>query len=150
MSILSRLFRRTPRYEVSGYRTIYTALVSALSREGVSVGSTASYPRVEIHSIREQERLDKEAALRQINLTVESISSNSLSEAVAMNEDNLRLLTETELELDGWGCLGIIPVQLQDMTETTDSKKILYRMLQEFSIVLEKQKTDVSDEPEET
>ena len=150
MSILSRLFKRTPRYEVSGYRTIYTALVSALSREGVSVGSTASYPRVEIHSIREQERLDKEGALRQINLTVESISSSSLSEAVAMNEDNLRLLTETEFELDGWGCLGIIPVQLQDMTETTDSKKILYRMLQEFSIVLEKQKTDVSDEPEET
>ena len=147
MSLFSRLFRRYPRYEVSGYRTLYTALVERLTRTGLSVGSTANYPRVEIHSIREQERLDKEGALRQINLIVESISNKSLDEAVQMNEDNLKLLSENELELTGWDCLGVIPVQLQDLTETTDSKKILYRMLQEVSIMLEKQKTDTEPTP---
>ena len=60
MSIFSRLFHLRPRYEVSGYRTIYKALVSRLERQGVTVGGTAKYPRVEVHSIREQERLDKE------------------------------------------------------------------------------------------
>jgi len=147
--IISKLFIKSPGYEVSGYRTIYTAVVSLLEGDGsrgVSIGKTANYPRVEIHSIREQERLDKEGALRQINLTVESMSNKSLSEAVTMNEDNLRLLTEYELTLDGWSCLGIIPVQLQDLTETSDSNKIIYRLLQEVSIFLEKIKTEPEDE----
>ncbi len=139
MSILSRLFQRSPRYEVSGYRTIYNALVSRLSRSGVTVGKTAKVPRVEIHSIREGERLDKDGALRQINVIVESISNTSLGNATTMNEDNLKLLTENELELSGWTCLGILPVQLQDLTESSDTNKILYRLLQEVTIFLEKQ-----------
>lgn len=144
--ILSKLFVRAPRYEVSGYRTIYNALVSRLSREGVTVGKTAKVPRVEIHSIREQGRLDKDGALRQINLIVESISNASLGDAVTMNEDNLKLLTEYELELTGWRCLGILPVQLQDLTESSDTNKILYRQLQEVTIYLEKLE-DVEPEP---
>lgn len=148
MSILSRLFSRQPRYEVSGYRDIYGAVVARLTRTGVVVGSTAKYPRVEIHSIREQERLDKEGALRQINLTVESISNSSLAQAVTMNEDNLQLLTETELEIEGWNVLGILPVQLQDLTESSDTNKIIYRLLQELVIFLEKEKTDDNTEPD--
>ena len=148
MSILSRLFSRYPRYEVSGYRTVYNAVVSRLTRTGVTVGSTAKYPRVEVHSIREQERQDKESALRQINLTVESISNSSLGDAVTMNEDNLRLLTENELELTGWNCLGVLPVQLQDLSETSDTNKIIYRLLQELVITLEKGKTDPEPEIE--
>ena len=149
MSILSRLFQRVPRYEVSGYRTIYTALVERLTREGVIIGQTSFVPRVEIHSIREQERTDKDGAVRQITLTVESISNTSLSQAVGMNEENLRLLTETELELDGWTCIGIVPTQLQDLTESSDTNKILYRLLQEVNIILEKEKTDEDDTDED-
>lgn len=148
MSILSRLFSRQPRYEVSGYRDIYGAVVARLTRTGVVVGSTAKYPRVEVHSIREQDRLDKEGALRQINLTVESISNSSLAQAVTMNEDNLRLLTETELEIEGWNVLGVLPVQLQDLTESSDTNKIIYRLLQELVIFLEKEKTDDNTEPD--
>lgn len=140
--IWSALFRRTPRYEVSAYRDLYTALVSTLTREGIHVGGTAGYPRVEVNTIREQERLDKEGALRQLTVVVESISNTRLSEAVTMNEDNLRLLTETELQIDGWTCLGILPTQLQDATETTDSNKILYRLMQEFTVWMEKIKED--------
>lgn len=150
--ILSRLFVRSPKYEVSGYRTIYNALVARLTRTGVIIGRTATLPRVEIHSIRENERLDKDGALRQLSVTVESMSNRSLGDAVTMNEDNLRLLTEYELELDGWTCLGIVPVQLQDLSETSDTNKIVYRLLQEFNIFLEKTKTDEAEEepiPEE-
>ena len=146
MSILSRLFQRSPRYEVSGYRTIYNALVSRLSRSGVTVGKTAKVPRVEIHSIREGERLDKDGALRQISVIVESISNTSLGNATTMNEDNLKLLSENELELDGWTCLGVLPVQLQDLTESSDTNKIIYRLLQEVTIFLEKTKTDTQPE----
>ena len=148
MSIFSRLFHLRPRYEVSGYRTIYKALVSRLGRQGVTVGDTAKYPRVEVHSIREQERLDKEGALRQINFTVESISNSSLDQAVQMNEDNLKLLTEYELELTGWTSLGIVAVQLQDLSETSDTNKILYRILQEMAVYLEKVKPEPEPEPE--
>lgn len=140
--ILSRLFERTPKYEVSAYRTIYTAVVSRLTRTGVTVGKTAKVPRVEVHSIREGERLDKDGALRQVTMTVESISNRSLGDATQMNEDNLKRLTEYELELDGWKCLGVVPVQLQDLTETSDTNKILYRLLQEVTIFLEKEKED--------
>ena len=146
MSILSRLFHRHPRYDVSAYGDVYSALKARLDRPGVRVGGTAGYPRVEIHSIREGERQDKDGALRTVTLTVESVSKSSLGEAVAMNDDNLRLLTETELEIDGWDCLGVVPTQLQDLSETSDSAKIIYRILQEVSVFLEKVKTDTGEE----
>lgn len=146
MSILSRLFHRSPRYDVSAYGDIYSALKARLDRPGVRVGGTAGYPRVEIHSIREGERQDKDGALRVVTLTVESISKSSLGEAVTMNDGNLRLLTETELEIDGWDCLGVVPTQLQDLSETSDSAKILYRILQEVNVFLEKVKTDTGEE----
>lgn len=146
MSILTRitaLFRRYPQYDVSGYRSIYTAVVNALQREGVTIGRTAFVPRVEVHSIREQSRLDKEGALREINMTIESISNRSLGEAVTMNEDNLRLLTSSELNVGtDWQCAGVVPVLLQDLTESSDTNKILYRILQEVTIFLEEVKSD--------
>lgn len=150
MSILSRLFQKKPQYHVSGYRTLYSAVVTRLTRSGVTVGSTARYPRVEIHSFREQERLDKEGALRQINFIVESISNKSLDQATTMNEDNLKLLTENELSFTGWTSLGVTPVQLQDLTETSDTNKIIYRLLQEVSVFLEKTKTDPETPAEDT
>ena len=146
MSILTRLFHRSPRYDVSAYGDIYSALKARLDRPGVRVGGTAGYPRVEIHSIREGERQDKDGALRTVTLTVESMSKSSLGEAVAMNDGNLRLLTETEIEIDGWDCLGVVPTQLQDLSETSDSAKIIYRILQEVSVFLEKVKTDTGEE----
>ena len=148
MSILGWLFRRNPKYEVSAYRDVYTALVSALAREGVSVGKTASYPRVEIDTFLEGERLDKEGAIRQITCNIESISNTSLSQAATMNEENLELLTKAELDVGtDWVCLGIIPAQLQDLTETSDTNKILYRLNQSVNIFLERIKTDTEPEP---
>lgn len=155
-NIFSRIFQRAPRYEVSGYRDFTSAVVARLTRSGVYTGGTANYPRVEVHSVREGERLDKDQALRQITFTVESISCKALSEAVRLNEENLRLLTDEDpeqgevFEIEGWRCLGILPTQLQDNVETTDSKKILYRILQEMTVFLELIKSDGEEDETET
>ena len=148
MSIFSRLFARTPAYHESGYGPVYKAVVARLSRPGVVVGRTAGYPRVEVHSITEGERLDKEGMVREIHLTVESIGNASLSATAQMNETNIERLT-SELNLpEGWRCLGVIPDQLQDLTENSDSAKIIYRLLQSFNIFVERVKEDQPEEVE--
>ena len=122
-------------------------MVARLEREGVRVGKGAGYPRIEVHTITEGERLDKEGMLRQFSLTVESIGNASLAATAAMNEKNVELLT-SELTLpEGWNCLGVLPDQLQDLTESADSAKIIYRLLQGFTIYVERVKEE--EEPEE-
>ena len=138
MSILSRLFSRAPRYHTSAYGPLGAALVTRLQRNGVYVGRTAGYPRVEVHSYIEGERLDKDGRLRSVTCTVESMSNRSKAEAGEMNEENLRLLSETELELEGWTCLGVEPGILQDIDEVSDTQKVLYRLLQEITVFMEK------------
>ena len=146
MSLFSRLFARTPAHHESGYGPVYAAVVSRLSRQGVRVGKTAGYPRIEVHTITESERLDKEGMVRQLSMTVESISNTSLTEAAAMNETNVERLT-AELALpEGWTCLGVLPDQLQDLTESADSAKIIYRLLQGFTIWVERVKTQANNE----
>ena len=150
MSILAtlfgRLFAREPAYHESGYGPVYSAVISRLSRQGVKVGGTAGYPRVEVHSITEGERQDKEGCVRLFTMTVESIGNASLKATRQMNDDNLRLLTSELTLATGWKCLGVIPGQLQDMTETADSAKIIYRLLQQVDIWVERVKAE--PEPE--
>lgn len=138
MSVLSRLFSRAPRYHTSAYGPLGTALVTRLQREGVHVGRTAGYPRVEVHSFVEGERLDKDGRLRSVTCTVESMSNRSKVEAGEMNEENLRLLSATDLEVEGWTCLGVVPGNLQDIDEVSDPQKVLYRLLQEITVFMEK------------
>lgn len=138
MSILSRLFSRVPRYHTSAYNPLGAALVTRLQRNGVYVGRTAGYPRVEVHSYIEGERLEKDGRIRSVTCTVESMSNRSKAEAGEMNEENLRLLSETELELEGWTCLGVVPGILQDIDEVSDTQKVLYRLLQEITVFMEK------------
>lgn len=138
MSILSRLFSRAPRYHTSAYGPLGAALTARLQREGVAVGRTAGYPRVEVHSFIEGERQDKDGRLRSVTCTVESMSKRSKQEAGEMNDANLRLLTENDLEVTGWSYLGVVPGNLQDIDEVSDPQKVLYRLLQEVTIYMEK------------
>ena len=91
MSLFSRLFARKPAYHESAYGPVYAAVVARLERPGVRVGRGAGYPRIEVHTITEGERLDKEGMLRQLSFTVESIGNASLS----------------------WSCLGRAHVHLE-------------------------------------
>lgn len=146
MGIFSRLFARKPACHESAYGPVYSAIVARLTRPGVTVGKTAHYPRVEVHSITEGERQDKEGQLRQLSFTVESIGNASLAETVAMNEENIELLTSELVLPDGWRCLGVLSDQLQDLTETADTAKIIYRLLQGFTAWVERVKTETNNE----
>lgn len=148
-NLFARLFARTPAAHESGYGPVYAAVVARLERTGVGVGRTAGYPRIEVHTINEGERMDKEGAVRQVTLTVESISNHSIGQAAAMNEENVVRLT-SELALpQGWRCFGVVPDQLQDLTESSDSAKIIYRLLQGFTVWVERLKED-EEEPGDT
>ena len=138
--LFSALFARTPRHHASGYGPVYAAVVARLERPGVHVGKTAGYPRIEVHSFTESERLDKEGQLRELSFTVESIGNASLAATVAMNDENIARLTSELVLPEGWKCIGVIPGQLQDLTETADTAKIIYRLLQGFTAWVEWEK----------
>ena len=122
----------------SAYKAIYSAIVSKLTRTGVSVGRTAGYPRVEVHSITENERMDKGGSVRVLALTVESMTTSSLVAADTLNEGNLALLeTMNGTQAGAFRIVGIVPTQLQDLTETSDTQRIIYRLLQGLDIYVE-------------
>lgn len=125
--------------ESSAYRVAFKVVRERLVRKGVFVGESSGYPRVEIHSVGESERLDKGGRLRKISLNVESMSSGSLGEAEKMNSDNLSLLTSEDLATEslGFKFVGIVPSQLQDSVEESDTQNAIYRIIQGFDIYLE-------------
>lgn len=116
---------------------VYKALRKVLLRDGVPVGETAGYPRVEIHSFTENAPLDKDGMVRTLSCIVESMSVKSYGEAVSMNEENLeRLLDNGAIIAEGFTILGIVPDQLTELTETLETQEILYRQLQRINITI--------------
>jgi hypothetical protein len=126
-------------------RNIFSALGAAfkglhlsLSRKGVNVGGTADYPRVEIHSITESEWLDK-GWLKRISCVVECISDRRIADVVEMNEENLLRMLERSIDLGSeWKIIGMVAGQAQELTETTDTKAIIYRLLQNMTVYVER------------
>ena len=116
---------------------VYKALRKQLLRDGIPVGETADYPRIEIHSFTENAPTDKDGMVRSLSCVVESMSVKSYGDAVTMNEGNLERLLE-----DGWGIdkgftiLGITPDQLTELTETLETQEILYRQLQRINVLI--------------
>lgn len=124
---------------ISALGAVYKGLVARLTRKGVNVGGTASYPRVEVHSVTEQEPLDKGGIVRSISCIIECMSEDKISNIMDMNEDNLTRLLGDALDLgSAWRLIGINPGQLQQITETTETNKILYRLLQNVTIYVER------------
>lgn len=122
----------------SAQGAVYKALRQELIRKGVSVGETADYPRVEIHSFTENAPTDKDGRMRSMSCIVESMSVKSYGDAVQMNEYNL-----AKLMADGWGVIGegfivigVTPDQLTELTETLETKEILYRQLQRINLLI--------------
>lgn len=123
----------------SALGAVYKALVSGLTRKGVKVGGTASYPRVEVHSVVEQEPIDKGGIVRAITCIVESMSEDKMADVMQMNEGNLERLVAQALNLgESWRIIDIIPGQLQELTESTETNKILYRLLQNITVYVER------------
>lgn len=123
----------------SAIGAVFKAMRSALNRAGVNVGGTAGYPRIEIHSITESEFLDKTNTLKRMTCIVECMSTERMADVFAMNEDNLKRMLEQSLNLDsGWHIVGIEPGQAQELTESTETQAILYRLMQNVTIYVER------------
>lgn len=119
----------------SAYSAVYRGIVSALSALGLPVNGTADLPRVELHSFTENEPLDKEGRTRSLTVVVDSMSETSVSEAVGLAETSVAGLIGSALDLgEGFRVLGVLPTQLQDLPETSDSQKVIYRVLQTFNV----------------
>lgn len=122
----------------SALGAVFKGLRSALTRTGVNVGGTADYPRVEIHSITESEWMDK-GWHKRITCVVECLSDRRIADVIEMNSENLhRMLTESIALNDQWKIVGIVAGQAQELTETTDTKAIIYRLLQNMTIYVER------------
>lgn len=121
----------------SSYKAIAQALTAALTRPGVFVGGTADYPRVEIHTFVENPPTDKGDAVRVLSCIVESMSTTSPEDAATMNAENLELLDGFAYEGEDFSVIGWTPVQLQNLTETSDPQLILHRVLQTIDIYVQ-------------
>lgn len=117
---------------------VYKAMRARLARKGIAVGETAGYPRVEVHSFTENAPTDKDGRVRVVSCVVESMSVTSYGHSVSMNEENLsRLLTGDWHTLGNtFKVLGVVPDQLTELTESLETKEILYRQLQRVNITI--------------
>lgn len=123
----------------SAIGAVFKALRSALNRAGVNVGGTAGYPRIEIHSITESEFLDMGNTLKRMTCIVECMSTERMADVFDMNEENLKRMLEQSLKMDsGWHIVGIEPGQAQELTESTETQAILYRLMQNVTIYVER------------
>lgn len=119
----------------SAIGAVFKALRGALTRSGINVGGTADYPRIEIHTITESEWLDKGHTFKRITCIVECMSTKRMYDVLEMNDENLRRLLINSLSLDdGWHIVSIEPTQAQELTETTETQPIIYRLMQNVTI----------------
>ncbi len=123
----------------SAYKFIAEALRTTLSagRTGIYFGGTAAYPRVECHTFIENPPQDKGDSVRVVSVIVESISIKSAADAAQMNADNLALLGDLSAADTDFKVIGTVPTQLQEIPETSDTQKILYRVLQSIDIYVQ-------------
>lgn len=113
------------------------AVVYRMIAERLKSGGTASYPRVEVHSLSEGEPLDKGYQVRELEAVVESMSNASYGEAVQLDADAMSKIIGYTAEQDGVRVLGIMPGQLTELTETADTQAILYRQIHRIKIIAE-------------
>lgn len=123
----------------SAIGSVFKALRSALIRKGVNVGDTAGYPRVEVHSITEGESMDKGDRVRSLSCVVECIAEGRMADTLAMNDENLARLLSDNIGIEApWSIIGIVRGQAQQITETSETNAILYRLIQNITVYIEK------------
>ena len=122
----------------SALGAVFKGLRASLTRSGVNVGGTADYPRIEIHSITESEWLDK-GSIKRITAIVECISNKRMTDVLEMNETNhARILGDKLMLSEGWKVSGVVTGQAQELTETSDTNAIIYRLMQNVTIYVER------------
>jgi hypothetical protein len=61
-----------------------------------------------------------------------------MQDVLEMNEENLNRMVADALKLDaGWHIFGIVAGQVQELTESSETNALLYRLLQNVTIFVE-------------
>jgi hypothetical protein len=62
-----------------------------------------------------------------------------MTDVLEMNETNLaRMLSDKLMLSDGWKVSGVVTGQAQELTETSDTNAIIYRLMQNVTIYVER------------
>ncbi len=133
---------------VSAIAEVFKALRAKLVSTGATVGGTANYPRIEIHSVVESAPQTKDNSLRSVTATIECISDEKVADIVALLESSTeQIFDKVGLAIADWDVIGIIPGQIRmfDEESSQDASKVIYRLLQDVVVWIDRKATDTSE-----
>lgn len=133
---------------VSGIAEVFKALRAKLVSTGATVGGTANYPRIEIHSVVESAPQSKDNSLRSVTATIECVSDEKVADIVALLDDcTEQIFDKVGIAVADWNVIGIIPGQIRmfDEESSQDASKVIYRLLQDVIIWIDRKVTDTSE-----
>lgn len=117
---------------------LFRHLMQAMQREGVIVGGSAGYPRAEIVSVNEQSVLDKGGEVRQVLVTIDSMSNKGLGEAFEINQNNLDRIKDADDSTSNFQILGVAEGNTTAREDMSDTQVVFYRVTNNLTFYLAK------------
>ena len=112
--------------------------MQAMRRPGVIVGGSAGYPRAEIVSVNEQSVLDKGGEVRQVLVTIDSMSNKGLGEAFEINQGNLDRIKDADDSTSSYQILGVAEGNTTAREDMSDTQIVFYRVTNNLTFYLAK------------
>lgn len=119
---------------------LFQHLMQAMRRLGVIVGGSAGYPRAEIVSVNEQSVLDKGGEVRQVLVTLDSMSNKGLGEAFEINQKNLDRIKDADDSTPNYQILGVAEGNTTAREDMSDTQVVFYRVTNNLTFYLAKKK----------
>lgn len=119
---------------------LFRHLMQAMQRKGVIVGGSAGYPRAEIVSVNEQSVLDKGGEVRQVLVTIDSMSNKGLGEAFEINQNNLDRIKDADDSTSSYQILGVAESNTTAREDMSDTQVVFYRVTNNLTFYLAKKK----------
>ena len=138
---------------VSAIAEVFKALRAKLVSTGAIVGGTANYPRIEIHSVVESAPQTKDNSLRSVTATIECVSDEKVADIVALLDGCIgQVFDKAGLAIADWNVIGIIPGQIRmfDEESSQDASKVIYWLLQDVTVWIDRKATDTSESETES
>ena len=138
---------------VSAIAEVFKALRAKLVSTGATVGGTANYPRIEIHSVVESAPQTKDNSLRFVTATIECISDEKVADIVSLLDSSTeQIFDKAGLVVADWEVIGIIPGQIRmfDEESSQDASKVIYRLLQDVTVWIDRKAVDTSESETES
>ena len=117
---------------------LFQHLTQAMQRPGVIVGGSAGYPRAEIVSVNEQSVLDKGGEVRQVLVTIDSMSNKGLGEAFEINQHNLDRIKDADDSTPNYQILGVAEGNTTAREDMSDTQVVFYRVTNNLTFYLAK------------